>query len=148
MRNKAPLILMEQLIMVLVFALAAAVCVRAFVLAENISKESAARDRAMLEAQTAAEYAKSGQTETYLRERNGAVNGNAGFAVSFDQDWNSVSADDDAAAYTLWFTYRDDVPEERCYLWSAEIEVKTAETGAILYTLPVAGQNGEMSAYE
>ena len=36
-RSKAPLALMEQLIMILVFAAAAAVCVRAFVYASQLS---------------------------------------------------------------------------------------------------------------
>lgn len=39
MRSKAPLVLMEQLVMVLVFALAAAVCLRLFVGAENIARD-------------------------------------------------------------------------------------------------------------
>lgn len=34
MRSKAPLVLMEQLVMVLVFALAAALCVQVFVLSD------------------------------------------------------------------------------------------------------------------
>ena len=59
MRNKAPLALMEQLVMVLVFALAAALCVQALVLADNRSREMEHRDRALLEAQNAVETLKS-----------------------------------------------------------------------------------------
>ena len=58
MRNKAPLALMELLIMVLVFALAAALCLQAFSSADRQSRQSAARDRAVAEAQNAAEVLK------------------------------------------------------------------------------------------
>ena len=54
MRSKAPLALMEQLVMVLVFALAAALCVQVFVLSYQTSRRNEARDRAVLEAQNAA----------------------------------------------------------------------------------------------
>ena len=38
-RSKAPLALMEQIIMILVFALTAAVCMQAFVYSSNLSKQ-------------------------------------------------------------------------------------------------------------
>ena len=59
MRNRVPLALMEQLIMVLVFALAAALCVQAFVLSDRLSRQSEARDSALLYAQNTAEILKS-----------------------------------------------------------------------------------------
>lgn len=37
MKNKTPLILVEQLVMLLVFSLASALCIRAFALAERTS---------------------------------------------------------------------------------------------------------------
>ena len=55
MKSKAPLVLMEQLIMVLVFALAAALCLQTFVLSEQISKKTKAGNRATIEAQNVAE---------------------------------------------------------------------------------------------
>lgn len=58
MKSKAPLVMMEQLIMLLVFALAAALCLRAFVLADGQAEKAALRDRAMLEVQQAAETIK------------------------------------------------------------------------------------------
>lgn len=39
-RSKAPLALMEQIIMILVFALASAVCLQAFVYADRLSRLS------------------------------------------------------------------------------------------------------------
>ena len=46
MKSKAPLLLMEQMVMLLVFALAAALCLQAFVRSEAMSRESEARDHA------------------------------------------------------------------------------------------------------
>lgn len=59
MKSKAPLALIEMLVMILVFALAAALCLNIFVLADRRSETNAARDRAVLAAQTAAETVKS-----------------------------------------------------------------------------------------
>lgn len=59
MKSRSTLTLMELLIMVLVFALAAALCLQAFAGANRISETAAARDRAVLEAQNAAEVLKS-----------------------------------------------------------------------------------------
>ena len=58
MRNKAPLAMLEQLVMLLVFALAAALCLQAFALADRLSDRTERFDRAVLEAQRAAETVK------------------------------------------------------------------------------------------
>lgn len=55
MKSKAPLLLMEQMVMLLVFALAAAICLRSFVLSDRLSRRGEARDRGVTLAQTAAE---------------------------------------------------------------------------------------------
>ena len=57
-RSKAPLTLMGQLLMVLFFALTAAICLQAFANSEAISQSSADRDAAALLAQNAAETVK------------------------------------------------------------------------------------------
>ena len=58
MRSKASLFLMEQLVMVLVFALAAALCLRVFAHADALSQQIACRDEAVRIAQNAAEILK------------------------------------------------------------------------------------------
>ena len=58
MRSKAPLALMELVVMVLVFALSAALCLRIFVLSDRISRSCEDRDNALILAQTAAETVK------------------------------------------------------------------------------------------
>lgn len=59
MKSKSPLALMELLVMVLVFALAAALCLRAFALSDKLSDGNETRDRAVVAVQTAAEILKS-----------------------------------------------------------------------------------------
>ena len=59
MKSKASLSLMEQLVMLLVFALAASLCMGVFAHADRISRQTARRDEAVLIAQNAAETLKS-----------------------------------------------------------------------------------------
>ena len=59
MRSKAPLVMMEQMVMLLVFALAAALCLQAFVQSDEMSKRGEARDRAVALCQTTAEALRS-----------------------------------------------------------------------------------------
>lgn len=58
MKNKSTLLLVELLVMVLVFALAAALCLQAFTWAQLKSRENRDRDRAYVQLQTAAELLK------------------------------------------------------------------------------------------
>ena len=71
MRSKATLYLMEQLVMVLVFALAAAVCLRLFVGAQNTAEETSRRDGAVIAAQNAAELLKSGASVAQTEKSGG-----------------------------------------------------------------------------
>lgn len=59
MRGKSPLVIMELCIMLLVFAIAAALCLGCFALAEDISAESERRDQAVSMAQNCAESIKA-----------------------------------------------------------------------------------------
>ncbi|MCH5252596.1 MAG: hypothetical protein J1F22_06450 [Lachnospiraceae bacterium] len=60
-RSKAPLALMEQIIMVLVFALTSAVCLQAFVYSNRLSEEGQLKELAATRAQTVIEYCKASQ---------------------------------------------------------------------------------------
>lgn len=146
MRSKAPLVLMEQLVMLLVFALAAALCVQAFALSEKTSARNAARDRAILEAQNAAEAMK-GNDLAYFSRMGAAGNSTDGWYISYDDQWEPIqteSAADPAVAYHL-MTFAEDSGLD--YLWSASVQVYTAE-GDLLVSLPVAGQITEVTVYE
>ena len=78
MKHKSPLALMEQLIMVLVFALIAAMCVGLFVKSNQTSHDTQFRDGAVLVAQNGAEAVKNcaGDLEETARVLEGTlVNG-------------------------------------------------------------------------
>jgi len=74
MKNKTSLLLMELLVMVLMFALAAALCLTAFVKADQISRETVRRDEAVLLAQNAAQVLKatSGDVEQAIAAAAGS----------------------------------------------------------------------------
>ena len=77
MRSKTPLALMEQTVMLLVFALAAALCLRAFAFADQTSRRNEAVDHAVLLAQNTAETLKAagaaeGETLWYTEELTAA----------------------------------------------------------------------------
>lgn len=59
MKSKASLVLMEQLVMVLVFSLAAVLCLQVFVKTQKMSEEITHRDEAVVIAQNAAQALKT-----------------------------------------------------------------------------------------
>ena len=69
MKHRVSLTLMEQLVMVLVFALAAALCLGVFAKAEAISRETARREGAVVLAQSAAELLKGTSDPEQVRQR-------------------------------------------------------------------------------
>ena len=87
--SKAPLVLMEQVIMVLVFALVAALCIQAFVLSRTLSVQMTERDHAMNVSQTLAETVKAygGDLKAVSEKLHGESDG---MQVQFfyDDDWN------------------------------------------------------------
>ncbi|MDD7643224.1 MAG: hypothetical protein PUK75_12275 [bacterium] len=88
--SKAPLVLMEQVIMVLVFALVAALCIQAFVLARTLSVRMTDRDRAMNVSQTLAETVKAcgGDTEE-VREKLGGETDGERLLFFYDGEWKA-----------------------------------------------------------
>lgn len=142
MRSKTPLAMMEQLVMVLVFALAAALCLQVFVFSDQTSRFNEARDHAVLEAQNAAEALKSGN-DSYFSAMSAAEDGNGGYVLIYDDNWQSLPAVSAESAYCLTVRYTE---SGRANLWAAEVTVSTAD-GQELFHLPVAGQNWEVSRH-
>ena len=93
-KSKAPLALMEQMVMLLVFALAAALCLQAFVRSDSSSKRSEARDRAAVLCQNVAEAVRHSRGDlekttellglSYWREGDVRT-----LSLGYDKDWNS-----------------------------------------------------------
>ena len=101
MSSKAPLALIEQAVMVLVFALAAALCLRVFLWSDALSRRDAACDRALLEAQTAAETLKhaGGAEDQALEAASRALGGQVShrvWSLYYDETWG-VSGREEAA---------------------------------------------------
>ena len=94
MRSKAPLALMEQMVMILVFAVASALCLQAFAQSELISRRGEDRDRAAALCQNAAEAVRHSRGDlkktaellglSYPHE--GEVEA---LSLGYDKDWNS-----------------------------------------------------------
>lgn len=99
-RSKAPLVLMEQLVMLAVFALTAALCLQAFVKADTLSRRHAAQDRAAVKAQSAAEVVQAcGGDMERAAKRLGAIQFDVDFLmIDYDADWALAQ---DHMRYTL-----------------------------------------------
>ena len=120
MRNKTSLALMELLVMILVFSLAAALCLKAFAAADSISRDTALRTRAAFAAQNAAEAFKGGTQEGVLL-----------YTESGNPATNTAEAAFRAAIELL--------PSDRPGLEKAIIRVAAAEDGEpVLFTLETA----------
>ena len=134
MKSKAPLTLMELMIMVLVFALSAALCLQVFITADRLSRESSARDQAVLTAENAAETVKhyAGDLENAAKSLGGDVSGDC-LKVYYDAQWNQV-AEDGNVAYDV--TVELEVPRQKM-LGMANVVVKTTD-GTELFRIPVA----------
>lgn len=97
MRSKTPLVLMEQVVMVLVFALAAALCVRVFMFSNQMSERNNDIDHAVLLAQNTAEMVKAyGGVEEAAEATGGAI-WQTIWRSYYDADMNPVP--DQASAY-------------------------------------------------
>lgn len=132
MRSKAPLALIEQIIMLLVFALAAALCLRAFVWADQQSEINAQRDRAMLLAQSAAETVKYCRGDLEEAARTGGAWDGSGWSVGYDGHWQETQSD---VVYRL---RAEPVESGLDYLGTAVVEVLRDEQ--VLVSLNVCWQ--------
>lgn len=138
MRNKAPLVLMEQLVMLLVFALAAALCLRVFLLSDQMSRRCEERDRAVVAVQNAAEMMKTckGNLVVCAEVSGGSASGSA-WKIGYDADWQQTAADQ--AVYQVLVVPIDSETE---LLGTAEVYAQTAE-GERLFWLTVSWQEGD-----
>lgn len=135
MKSKAPLPLMEQLIMVLVFALTAALCLQGFSLANRISRQQEAREHAVIIAQNAAEILKhtAGDFEQAAEQLGGDWAGSA-WTISYDDSFQVLSGSQKAVFQLQALPLEDDNP----YLGTSQITV--LYDGEILFEITVAWQ--------
>lgn len=137
-KSRAPLVLMEQVIMVLVFAMAAAFCVQAFALSGKTSRALEKRDHAMNVSQTLAETVKA--CEGDLKQVQNVLGGEIqkdGIALFYDADWEPVP-EKGAAVYQAAFVEE----EKQQFCRKGQVTVEECESGKELYSLPAAWQEG------
>lgn len=146
MRSKAPLALMEQMVMLLVFALAAALCLQAFALSDRLSRREEARDRAVVLCQSAAETIRScggdmSEALSAAAEKLGGSYEQGILWLDYDENWEPIDdgLDHPTAAYRL---EAGGAPTQVPGLGMARVWVRDGddEEGDCLFALDVAWQ--------
>lgn len=140
-RSKAPLSLMEQLIMVFVFAFAAAVCLQAFVYSDNLSKDETARELAATRATEVAEICKAvrGDLEQAASQIEGTIvptDGGNSLEKSYSEDGLRVVLD---TPTTETVTADAAFQKAKVSVWEIPEEGEKAEEAPI-YSMTVAWQ--------
>ncbi len=127
---------MELMIMILVFSLASALCVRMFVSADLRSQKNEETDRAVFEVQNTAEIIKfcSGDLEEAAGLLNGSLEDDV-LCVNYDSQWN-VNDAEETASYRITAVLEDTKQE---LLGISSVAAETAE-GEELFRLRVAWQ--------
>ena len=133
MKSKAPLSLMEQVIMILVFSLASAICLQGFSVANRISHSQENRNQAALVAQNYAELLKyhSGDYETADLSSSGYWD-NFSYHISYDDTWTATTK---KATYSLVAT---PLESDNNLLGNAKIQVCSGRH--ILFEIDIAWQ--------
>lgn len=132
MRSRAPLALLEQILMLLVFAVAAVICLRVFLWSDDASRRGADRDHALVCAQTAAEVLKScGGDLDRAAETLGGTTADGQWVIAYDEEWD-ISAEEEE------FTLRAAPLPQNGLLGRAEVTVVQGED--TLAALTVAWQ--------
>lgn len=137
-RPRPAAILLEPLLMLLVFALAAAICLRVFVSANALSRQGERQDRALLQAENVVALLQAGHGDVapvshYLNAAPAEVS-----ALQYTYCLDENAAPCDAAAATLYLVItRLPSPDG---LGQAEVTVANIQDGQILLALPAAWQ--------
>ena len=149
MKNRTLLSLIEMLLMVMVFAVASAICLRAFVRADRISRDGSVKAEAALLADSYGALFKEVRGDageaaerhggTLLKESDGPV-----WMVCFDREWNPVPETE--AVYILRAKQAEGAAsggaaQESGYLGEGTVTVVRAD-GEELFAIPVCWQKG------
>lgn len=141
MKSKAPLFMMEQMVMILVFAIAAAICLQAFVRSERISEDNENRDWAVQQCQSAAECIQNTAGDltavAELLELSWTEDTLLGY---YDKDFEQTDVED-AFCLRAW---REDsaVPG----LGKARVEMTDTASGDALFALDITWQEVDADA--
>ena len=136
MKSKAPLAMIEQIVMVLVFALAAVFFIQMFVVAEKISERSMVMGRAVVEAQNIAAELKVENEFDHIAILQKATKRTLGeWVLYYDADWNLLPEESSKMAYYATVELRD----RSEYLWSGKITIYSNRE-VLLFEMPISGQ--------
>lgn len=137
--------MMEQMVMLLVFALAAALCLQAFVKSDSMSKRGEARDRAVVLCQNTAETLRyfggdMGNAQVETAEKLGYQSGQGLLWQEFDENWNPI----EAGAASVYRLESEGVPTDVPGLWKAQVRVvsgfNVGQEPEVLFEIEVAWQ--------
>ena len=118
MKNKVTLVLIELAVMLTVFALAAALCLNAFVWSDEISKNCEAQERALLHAQNAAEILKTCKGDLIkASELLGGSSDGKSWYICYNEGWEQTET------VSIYKLTAELLPQESNYLGSAQISV-------------------------
>ena len=140
MRNRTLLSLIEMLIMVMVFSVAAAICLRAFVFADSTSREGEETARAAMLAQSAAELMQryEGDTDAAAQVFGGSSTAEGRWEAGIGSDWKVTEQD---AQYRLVVEVLENSGSR--LLGEATVKVQSS-AGDVIFEIPVCWQeNGE-----
>lgn len=143
MKNKAFLSILEQLCMILIFAIACAICLRVFSLANEISKDRDSLDQAVIAAQNAAELLKSNKGD--LQECAQELLGNAvenTLTVFYNSKGEAVDNETDSY-FSLVATKKT---SQHSFAESAQITI--IQNNKTIFELDVVWQSGGSSNEE
>ena len=141
MKSKAPLTMMEQMVMLLVFALAAALCLQAFVKSDEMSRNMEARDQAVTLCQSAAEAIRhsGGDFEKAAEILGANVYDQDSLMIDYKEDWTPA---DNTMRYTLGANREESGVSG---LGKAEVWVRDEANDVELFRIETAWQ--EVSAH-
>lgn len=133
MKHKTALLLIEQAVMLLILAVAAALCLRVFAWSDTRATANYNKDQALVQLQNAAEVLKQyrGDFSAAVQTHGGSVH-NDTWQITFDSTW----AQTDTAQVYLLRAVRQDAAS---YLGSARLEM-TDHNGVLLESLTVCWQ--------
>ena len=139
-RSRSTLFLIEQLIVVAVFAICSAACVRILTSAYTTARDSRDISNAVLIAESAAESYKAfsgdiGKVAEILGGVNGKVDSTGAAIVYYDKHWRVCGTDDAFYAFHLFKGQPDAQPSP--FLMSGEILVERL-SGEQLVTFKIA----------
>ena len=135
-RGKTALFLMEQLIIVAVFALAAVLCVQVFVYAHLTAEASAAQDYAVIAAENAAEIYKAcrGDLDATAAELGAEVYGDT-ILKYYDNEWKGSAVR--GAGYVMELTVTRPKID---YLQQAVVHIHSVDDKKDIFSVCVAAQ--------